>query len=479
MSNNFELPVPEAMPPLDPDFRPAVLANRAFRDAVEASGDGVDVKIALERGDGSVSIYETPAYAPDSPRAEANLRYAERLVKFLLWQRGGYRVIIGGHDQIAGHIAEAYSPGGTQAFDYDFMGGVYESEFEVVGVPLEEVPAEQDGTEPLGRHLEGCRVGFDLGASDRKTSAVIDGESQWEEEVPWDPRNQSDWHYHYEGIKHSIERAMEHLPHVDAIGGSSAGVWINSRCLVASLFRSIPSEDFEAHVKDIMLNIGDELGVPIVVANDGEVTALAGSMSLEENGVLGVAMGSSEAAGYVTPDGNITGWLNELAFAPVDYNPSAPIDEWSGDRGVGALYFSQQAVGRLAPVAGIEFDDDPDLPILLERVQEMDLEGDERAHNIFQTMGTYLGYTVAHYADFYEIEHLLILGRCTSGNGGPTMLETAQGILDREFPELGSKINLMLPSERLRRVGQAIAAASLPEINGGGGCSACCGCSSR
>ncbi len=464
MSDLFELVTPTTEAPLDPGFRPAVLANRAFVAAVEESGEGVDVKIALERGDGSVSVYDTVAFAPNSPRAGANLKYAERLVKFLLWQRGGYKVIVGGHDQIAQHLAATYAPDGARAFDYDFMSGVYEKPFEVQSVALEEVPAEQDTTMALGRHLDGNRVGFDLGASDRKTSAVINGESVFEEEVPWDPRNQSDWHYHYEGIKHSIDRAIEHLPSVDAIGGSAAGVWINSRVLVASLFRGIPEEDFNAHVKDIMINLGKEYGVPLVVANDGEVTALAGSMSLEENGVLGVAMGSSEAAGYVTLDGNITGWLNELAFAPVDYQPDGPVDEWSGDMGVGALYFSQQAVGRLAPVAGIEFDDEPDLPTLLERVQELHLKDDERAHKIFVTMGVYLGYTIAHYADFYDIRNLLILGRCTSGNGGPTMLETAQDILDREFPELAAQINLMLPSERLRRVGQAIAAASLPEI---------------
>ncbi len=465
MSDQFELVSPPTTPPLDPGFKPAVLANHAFLAAVDESGEGVDVKIALERGDGSISVYETRAWAPDSPNAGANLMYAERLVKFLLWSRGGYRVIIGGHDQIARHIAKVYAPDGERAFDYEFMSKVYEKPFEVQSVALEDVPEERDTTMALGRHLEGCRVGFDLGASDRKTSAVIDGESVFEEEVPWDPKNQSDWHYHYEGIKHSIQRAIEHLPRVDAIGGSAAGVWINSRVLVASLFRGIPEDDFEAHVKDIMINLGKEFGVPIVVANDGEVTALAGSMSLEENGVLGIAMGSSEAAGYVTMDGNITGWLNELAFAPVDYQPDAPVDEWSGDRGVGALYFSQQAVGRLAPVAGIEFDDDPDLPILLERVQDMHREGDERAHKIFETMGVYLGYTIAHYADFYDFRNMLILGRCTSGEGGPTMLNTAQDILNREFPELAEKIHLMLPSERLRRVGQAIAAASLPEIN--------------
>ncbi|MEA3400008.1 MAG: ROK family protein [Armatimonadota bacterium] len=464
MSDAFELIVPRTEPPLDPGFRPAVLANHNFLEQVEASGEGVDVAFALERGDGSVSVYETRAYSPDSPNAEANLMYAERVVKFLLWQRGGWKVIVGGHQQIADHLTQAYSPDGARAFDWEFMSGVYEREFTVESVPLEETPEEQDTAEPMGRHLEGRRVGFDLGASDRKTSAVVDGESVFEEEVPWDPKNHSDWHYHYEGIKHSVERAAEHLPRVDAIGGSAAGVWINSRVLVASLFRGIPEEDFDAHIKNIMLDIGEEMGVPIVVANDGEVTALAGSMSLEENGVLGVAMGSSEAAGYVTMDGNITGWLNELAFAPVDYQPGAPEDEWSGDTGVGAQYFSQEAVGRLAPVAGIEFDDDPELPILLERVQEMHLNDEEPADKIFQTMGTYLGYTIAHYADFYDFKNMLILGRCTSGNGGPTMLQTANDILDREFPELAAKIDLMLPSERLRRVGQAIAAASLPEL---------------
>ncbi len=465
MSDTFELVAPPTTPPMDPGFRPAVLANHAFLEAVDASGEGVDVRIALERGDGSVSVFDTRAFAPDSAGAGANLMYAERLVKFLLWQRGGYRVIIGGHEQIADHIAAVYAADGERAFDWDFMGGVYEKQFTVESVALEDAPEEQDTTMALGRHLDGCRVGFDLGASDRKTSAVIDGESVFEEEIAWDPRNQSDPSYHYEGILHSIERAIEHLPRVDAIGGSAAGVWINSRVLVASLFRGIPEDQFDAQVKDIMLRIGREKGVPIVVANDGEVTALAGSMSLEESGVLGVAMGSSEAAGYVTMDGNITGWLNELAFAPVDYQPGAQEDEWSEDRGVGALYFSQQAVGRLAPVAGITFDDDPDLPVLLERVQEMHEEGDERAHSIFVTMGVYLGYTVAHYADFYDFRHMLILGRCTSGQGGPTILGTANDILAREFPALADRVNLMLPSERLRRVGQAIAAASLPEID--------------
>lgn len=464
MNGEMELVAPTTAAPLDPDFRPPVLANRAFLAAVDESGQGVPLKLALERGDGSVTVFETQAFAPGAPGAGANLQYAERLVKFLLWQRGGWKVTVGGHEQIADHLKEVYSPDGARAFDYDFMGGVYEQTFTVESVPLDQVPEEQDTTMALGRHLEGNRIGFDLGASDRKTSAVVDGESVFEEEIAWDPKNQSDPKYHYDGIVHSINRAAEHLPHVDAIGGSAAGVWINSRVLIASLFRGIPEDKFDAEIKDIMLGIGEEMGVPIVVANDGEVTALAGSMSLEDNGVLGIAMGSSEAAGYVTMDGNITGWLNELAFAPVDYNPGAPQDEWSEDIGAGALYFSQQAVGRLAPVAGIELDPDKDLPEQLEDVQAMHEDGDERAHSIFETMGVYLGYAIAHYADFYDFEHMLVLGRCTSGKGGPTMLGKAQEILDGEFPELAAKMELHLPDERLRRVGQAIAAASLPVI---------------
>ena len=102
------------------------------------------------------------------------------------------------------------------------------------------------------------------------------------------------------------------------------------------------------------MRIRDEMQVPLEVINDGDVTALAGSMSLEDNGILGIAMGSSQAAGYVDMQGGIMDWLSELAFAPIDYNPRAPMDEWSGDIGCGSQYFSQQCVFRLAPKAGIQ-----------------------------------------------------------------------------------------------------------------------------
>jgi predicted NBD/HSP70 family sugar kinase len=465
MRHDLLLVTPPSVPPLDPDFKPAVLGNRAFLRAVEESGKGVPLRIALVRGDGSVSTFDTRAFAPDAPLAAANLTYAERLVKFLLWQRGGWKVIVGGPAQIGEHIRKVYSPQGERAFDYEFMGEtVYEKPFTVEITDAESVPGTSETTAPLGRHLDGCRVGFDLGASDRKTSAVVEGEDVFTEEVKWDPKTAKDWQYHYEGIKHSIQRAVDHLPRVDAIGGSAAGVYINNRAMVASLFRGVPKDDFNAHIKPLFENLGKEFGVPLVVVNDGEVTALAGSMSLEANAVLGVAMGSSEAAGYVTPDGNITGWLNELAFAPVDFNPNAPQDEWSGDIGCGVNYFCQTGVMRLAAAAGLEFETEKSVPERLEDVQAWMKEGKPGVAEIYESIGIQFGYTIAHYADFYEIEKMLILGRVTTGSGGDLILEKAQDVLAREFPELSTQIECMLPNEKLRRVGQAIAAASLPVI---------------
>jgi predicted NBD/HSP70 family sugar kinase len=283
------------------------------------------------------------------------------------------------------------------------------------------------------------------------------------EEVVWDPRVQADPDYHYREIMTALRAAYGKLPRVDAVGGSAAGIYIDNRVRIASLFRGVPKERFD-EVRTLFLRMRDELGVPLEIVNDGDVTALAGSMSLEDNPVLGIAMGSSEAGGYVNRDGNITGWLNELAFAPVDYSATAPTDEWSGDRGVGALYFSQQCVFRLAPRAGIQIPPGLDKARQLEHVQELLESGHTGAEQIWQSIGVYLGYALAHYADFYDLEHVLILGRCTSGRGGPLILDGAGQVLGEEFPDLAGRIALQLPDEKSRRVGQSIAAASLPAI---------------
>lgn len=459
----FAIP-PRVGPPLDPDFRPAAVAHRAFRQAVQEAGGGELLVLALERPGGSISRLETRLLPKGHPQAGANFWYAERLFKFFLWQRGGFRAWVGGPEEVGQYLRARYGPGGTRAFDFHFMGEtVYGQPFTWVLCRPDEVPPAQERYQALGGHLDGCRIGFDLGASDRKVAAVTDGQVVFSEEVIWEPTTQTDPRYHYSEIRQGLRRAAEHLPRVDAIGGSAAGVYVENQVRVASLFRGVPPERFD-QVRTLFLRLGQELGVPLVVLNDGEVAALAGAMSLETTALLGVALGSSEAAGFVTPEGLLTDWLDELAFAPIDENPQAPIDEWSGDRGVGSQYLSQQAVFRLAPKVGISIPEGLSKAEKLAYVQEYLERGHEGARLIWETMAVYLGYAIAHYADFYSLQHVLILGRCTSGSGGRILLEGARHVLRVEFPDLSDRIEIHLPDERSRRVGQAVAAASLPVV---------------
>lgn len=455
---------PAVIAPLDPGFLPASLFTRNYRELVSGSG-GVPLRLALERGDGSISTFRGSVVPPSSGHLAATLLYVERIVKFLLWQRGAWRVYVGGPAEVGEHIKAVYSPTGARKFDFEFMSTVYEHPFEVVVMSAVTVPQAREVTMPLGRHLDGCRVGFDLGASDRKASAVINGEPVFSEEVIWDPRKASDPDYHYQGVMDSIRHAAAHLPQLDAVGGSAAGVYINNRVRVGSLYRGVPPQQFAEKIVPLFLRIRDELGVPMEVVNDGEVTALAGSMSLDENPVLGVALGSSQAAGYVNREGNITGWLNELAFVPVDYRPNGPVDEWSGDC-CGAQYFSQQATNRVASRAGMQFPEGLGLPERLVILQKKMEAGDPLAAKVYETIGTYLGYGVAHYADFYDVKHVLILGRVTTGPGGEIILSKSLEVLRTEFSEIASAVSIALPDEKNRRVGQSIAAASLPSIQG-------------
>jgi predicted NBD/HSP70 family sugar kinase len=446
--------------PLDPDFQPAVLWNRNYIKAAKASGQAVPLVIGLEREKGLLSRFET--VVKRTLDAET-LRYVERLVKFLLWARGGWRIWIGGPQKIGEHIQRCYSKFGERHFDADLMGRVYERGFEVLEVDVADVPAEEELSAMVGGHLEGCRIGFDLGASDYKVAAVKNGEVVFSDEYPWNPKDQADPNYHYEHLNGGLKKAAAHLPRVDAIGGSSAGVIVDNKIMVASLFRAVPVDKFD-EVQSIFLRLRNKWQVPLEAANDGNVTALAGALTLGSKGMLGIAMGSSEAAGFINPSGGMTGWLSELAFAPVDYNPNAAADEWSGDRGVGALYFSQQAVNKLLPAAGISLPEKMGLPERLKEVQALMAKGDARAAKIYETIGVYLGYTIPHYADFYDFRHALILGRVTTGKGGDIVLAKAREVLNQEFPAVASKVALHVPDEKSRRVGQAVAAASLPEI---------------
>jgi len=469
MSGNLiTLIKPRVLPPFDDSFMPAVLWNHNFQFNVRNSGGGIPLTIALKRGDVLIKVFETQVFPPQSKYASLNYFYLERLVKILLWIYGGPKIIIGGPKEIGEYIKRLYSQKGKRFFDANFMSNIYEKPFSIVACSAEQVVPIKEESIPLNRQLKGCRIGFDLGASDRKVSAVIDGKVVFSEEVVWNPSVQTNPNYHYHEIMSMLHRAAAHMPRIDAIGGSSAGVYINNRVMAASIFRGISPDLFEKRVKNIFLDIQKEWDVPFKVINDGEVTALAGSISLKVNAVLGIAMGSSEAGGYVDRKGNITTQLNELAFVPIDFNEQAPIDVWSKDYGCGVQYLSQVAVIRLAERAGIIFSEKQTPAEKLKFVQKLLAKGDSKVVKIFETIGVYLGYAIAHYADFYDLEHILILGRVTSGEGGPIILQKAIQVLQEEFVELFNKISIHLPDESIRRVGQSIAAASLPLVNSEG-----------
>jgi predicted NBD/HSP70 family sugar kinase len=447
-------------PPLDPEFQPAIVVNHRYLAAAKSTGQAVPLVLGLEREGGLLSRYETWAL----PGADAaTLQHVERTVKFLLWARGGWKLFVGGPKAIGEYIRKSYSPAGARKFDCGLMAAAYGKKFQVVVTTPEKVPAHREMQTAVGTHLQGGRIGFDLGASDYKVSAVLDGKVIFTEETPWSPTTQSNPDYHYHHISAALHRAAAHLPRVDAIGGSSAGVVVDNEIRVASLLRAIPKKDFPK-AAGMFKRIQKEWNVPLAVMNDGDVTALAGALSLSKRGMLGIAMGSSQAGGFLDREGRILGWLNELAFAPVDYNPAAPVDEWSGDRGVGALYFSQQAVNKLLPAAGIVLPPKMDLPERLKEVQTLMANGDARAAKIYESIGIYLGYSLAHYRDFYDFRHALILGRVTTGHGGDIVLEKAREVLREEFPSLSAKIALHVPDEKSRRIGQAVAAASLPAV---------------
>ena len=450
------------VPSLEKDFQPMVVKLREFKKK-----GTVDFAVCVERQSGYRYRYDIKVLPGKN---EENEEMIERIIKSILWVVGGFKIYLGGNDELALAMQKVFSKGGKRDFDVNFMERVYGKTFEVIKMDYKDVPSSIEASLPAGGHLDGNRIGFDAGGSDRKVSAVINGETIYSEEVVWFPKTSTDPKYQYEGILDSFKTAAKKIEEqgkkVDAIGVSSAGIYINNEIRVASLFIKVPQDVFDKEVPQIYINAAKEIGkdIPLVVANDGDVTALAGAMSLNDGCVLGIAMGTSEAAGYINRDGNLNGWLSELAFVPVDYNKGAMVDEWSGDYGCGVKYFSQDGVIKLAGFAGIQLDENLSPAEKLKVVQGLMKEHDPRAKEIYENIGIYLGYTIGYYAEFYDIKYLLLLGRVTSGEGGDIIVDVANKVVKDLFPEL-KDAKIMMPDEKARRVGQSIAAASLPMIN--------------
>ncbi len=438
-------------------------------DGIDSKANADVVSIAWEREGGKIFRYDLPIPKRLDPNAAKFVSHVvERIAKFIVWSAGGWKLYLAGPDKVVKPVAKAYTKKGARAFDFKFFGDLYGRPIEVEIVPFKKMPEMCEREVLVKNNVNGCRIGFDLGASDFKISALNKGKVVFSKEFPWDPRNNADPEYHYSMLTAGLKEAAAALPRVDAIGGSTAGVLVDKKLGLASLLRTVkaknPSKFPEA--QNMFYRIEKDWGVPFAVYNDGDVTALAGMISMNRNGILGVAMGSSEAVGYVDPKRRMTGRICELAFAPVDFNPCAPKDEWSGDYGVGAMAFSQQAANWLAEKYGFKFPKSMKLPERLKVVQAAMEKGDEKAVKVYLEIGRFLAHAMPWYNEFFDYENMMILGRVTSGLGGEIILETAKRILADVYPEWAEKIDLFMPDEKARRLGQSVAAAQIPVIKG-------------
>ena len=433
-----------------------------------AHGAAQTVAVAWEREDGYVCRYDLAIPARIHPAMLPGVRHlVERVAKFVLWSAGGWKLYLAGPDEIVKPVARAYSKSGKRAFDFNFFSGLYGRRVETAIVPLKKMPQTNEREVKVTPRIDGNRIGFDLGASDFKISALKRGKVVFSKEFPWDPRNQPDPEYHYEKLSAGLEEAAVALGgKVDAIGGSTAGTLEGKRLGPASLIRAViekAPEKLET-ARNLFTRIEEEWQCPFEVFNDGDVTALAGAIAMKRTGILGIAMGSSEAAGYINQKGALTGRISELAFAPVDLNPNAAKDEWSGDAGVGAMYFSQQAVDHLARQFGMKFPKAMKLPERLKVVQAAMEKREELALRVYLMIGRYLANAAAWYHEFYDYSNLMILGRVTSGFGGDIILNTARMGLEAVDPMLAEQIDIFMPDEKARRLGQSVAAAQIPTL---------------
>ena len=293
------------VPVFDKKFTPISEVLKEYRKSVK-SAPHTELKICVERNKGFNYVFSLDIFK-DETKLDVSYRVVERMIKAVLWVAGGYKIYICGSDAVYERVKADYSERGARAFDVDFMSTVYERPFEVVKVGEKDFPKENKCSLKIGGHLKGCRIGFDAGGSDRKVSAVVDGEVVYSEEVVWSPKLATDWHYQYDGIKEAFLTAASKMPRVDAVGVSTAGVIIDNRPMVSSIFLKIPKEDKAKYVYPMYLNIAKELGYKIDVENDGDVTALAGALLnvflnlilIPKFGPLGAAFATMIAYGLV------------------------------------------------------------------------------------------------------------------------------------------------------------------------------------
>jgi len=478
--------------PLDPGFSPVVLAKKKYREAAKNCAD--TFSFALVRPDGCARG-ELKVFPEDAKEYAASTILAGIMIQETIWRCGATKLIVAGPAKLCEDIKKGYSAGGTYAFEADVMPkafGTPDSPFQVEIVKnstggigsAEDLPEKKDTPQVAGKDASGCRLAFDLGKSDIKTVAVKDGVVLDSMETEWDVTN-VDPDYHFKAIvaamKATIERAKaKGFGEIQAVGGSATGtVSGDNEATWCDIFPNVPPDVYKAKVVDIFKRIAKEVAgdVPLKVINDGEVTALAAVQKCGQGNIMGISMGSSEGGGYANGDGNLMGWINELCYIKLDMNPNAPTDPWTkgSHRGMSHMYLGQRGATKNAfkvcdvpdnykyphpDMCTIKHEDHANC---LKLIQAAMKDNPAKASDLYKTCGVYLGYGLAQYKEFYDIDHVMILGRVSKGDGGDLMLKTAAEVLEKEFPEL-SKITFHTADDHFKAVGQCIAAAALPVI---------------
>ncbi len=462
--HSFSGMVPRIGAPLDPAFKPMILSVEHHHLPRASGEEGELVVIGLERKNECVCRYATRVYMADGRYPVEAYDYIERLVKFLLWSRGAWKIYFGGPGEICKYVSDLYRPEGGRAFDAMLMGHVYDHPFTCEITAPENIPPCMTQAAPLPGRLNGCRIGFDLGRETIKLVAVQDGRTVYSATVPWRPSQTSAPEDHLRLLTHSLQTAASYLPRLDVIGGSAAGIVIDNRIKASSMFETHPLNIVQM-IAPLFSSIEQTFGVPLVMLNDGEVNALAASLALGAHSLFAIGMLSNQSVGYIDDKRRITGWLNELAFAPLDANPAAAMDAWSGDKGVGGSYLSLCAVRRLLPTAGLTYPATMPADELMGALRHEIESGHEGARMLFETIGVYLGYTIPYYALFYDFNQVLVLGAAMDGVAGDLVIETARRVLEEEFPQLNEKVTTSVPDEKSRNIGQTLAAAGLPVLD--------------
>jgi len=480
---------PKIPAPLDPNFAPVVLGKRNYLAAACLCKDKLDW--ALPRADGCAR-YTLPVFPDGTDDAEASVYLAGVLIQEMIWRCSASELQLSGPPGICAKLKAAFSVGGDYEFEVTSMpnvcgtpGSVFQTK--IVASPAD-MPAAKDTPQVCGKEANGNRLAFDLGKSDIKTVAVKDGVVLDSAETEWDVTN-PDPQYHFDAIVAAMRKTIKNAEakgfgKIQAVGGSATGtVSGDNGATWCDIFPNVPPDVYKEKVVDIFKRIAKEVAgdVPLKVINDGEVTALAAVQKLGGKGnVLGISMGSSEGGGYANADGNLMGWINELCYIRLDLNPEAPIDPWTkgAHTGISHLYLGQRGATKLAAKAGVDVPENlvyphPDMCTIrhenhaqcLKMIQAgmKDPAKQETVKQLYETVGVYLGYGLAQYCEFYPIEHIMILGRVSKGDGGDIMMATAKKVLEAEFPYLPN-IQFHTADDHFKAVGQCIAAAALPPL---------------